>query len=228
MSITPSWPTPRAASSEGEPVQHSSNSRQRTRPTRGYGRSRLALAMNKHAAWPPACPAVAGLLRYGEFLITARRPAEAPTARAASRYRSLRWRCRSGYSARRPPITRQRSLILLAVRDAGAGWSWPYRYGGASRVRKSIVPPGCWAGGPGASALREGGRTGSPDECTIRACGSAVTGPAASAGLTRFVPSAIASRRRRRRNAPSRVPPSPPVCVPGRERDGCQRCRAAG
>jgi hypothetical protein len=94
----------------------------------------------------------------------------------------------------------------------GAGWSWPHRYGGASRVRKSIVPPGCWAGGPGASALREGGRTGSPDECTIRACGSAVTGPAASAGLTRFAPAAIASWRRRRRDAPSRVPPSRPAC----------------
>ena len=68
----------------------------------------------------------------------------------------------------------------LAVRDAGAGWSWPQRYGGACRVRKSIVPPGCWAwlteraDGPGASALREGGRTGPPDECTKRACGSAV------------------------------------------------------
>ena len=150
------------------------------------------------------------------------------SARTASRCRSLRWRCRSGYSARHQPITRQRSLIPLAVRDAGAGWSWPHRYGGASRVRKSIVPPGCWAGGPGASALREGGLTGSPDECTIRACGSAVTGPAASAGLTRFAPSGIAPWRRRRRNAPSRVPPSPPACAPGRERDGRQRCRTAG
>jgi len=96
----------------------------------------------------------------------------------------------------------------------GAGWSWPHRYGGASRVRKSIVPPGCWAGGPGASALRESGLTGSPDECTIRACGSAVTGPAASAGLTGFARSGIASWRRGRRNAPSRVPPSPPACAP--------------
>jgi hypothetical protein len=83
------------------------------------------------------------------------------------------------------------SLIPLAVRDAGAGWSWPHRYGGASRVRKSIVPPGCRAGGPGASALREGGLTGSPDEWTIQACGSAVTGPGASAGLTRFAPSGL-------------------------------------
>jgi hypothetical protein len=102
----------------------------------------------------------------------------------------------------------------LAVRDAGAGWSWPDRYGGASRVRRSIVPPGCWAGGPGASALREGGLTGSPDVCTIRACGSAVTGPAASAGLTGFARSGIASWRRGRRNAPSRVPLSPPACAP--------------
>ena len=146
------------------------------------------------------------------------------SARMASRYRSLRWRCRSGYSARHPPITRQRSLVPLAARHTGASWSWPHRYGGASRVRKSIVPPGCWptvrAGGPGASAVREGGRTGSPGECTIRACGSAVTGPAASGGLTRFAPSAIASRRRRRRNAPFRVLPSPPACCarPGRRR----------
>jgi hypothetical protein len=72
------------------------------------------------------------------------------------------------------------------------GSSWPHRYGGASRVRKSIVLPDCWAGGPGTSALREGGRTGSLDECTMRACGSAVTGPAASAGLARFAPSGIA------------------------------------
>jgi hypothetical protein len=35
MGITPPWPTPRAAGSEGEPAQHSSNRRQRTRPTRG-------------------------------------------------------------------------------------------------------------------------------------------------------------------------------------------------
>jgi len=117
----------------------------------------------------------------------------------------------------------------LAVRHTGAGWSWPHRHGGASRVRKSIVPPGCWAwpteraGGPGASALREGGRTGPPDDSTTRACGSAVTGPAASAGLTRFAPAAIASRRRKRRDAPSRIPPSPPACAPGRERDGRQR-----
>ena len=72
--------------------------------------------------------------------------------RSARRYRPLRWRCRSGYSARHPPIMRRRSLILLTVCDAGAGWSWPNRYGGASRLGKSIVPPGCWAGGPGASA----------------------------------------------------------------------------
>jgi hypothetical protein len=37
-------------------------------------------------------------------------------------------------------------------------------------------------------------------------------GPAASAGLTRFAPSAIASRRRRLRNPPSRIPPSPRAC----------------
>ena len=148
------------------------------------------------------------------------------SALTASRCRSLRWRCRSGHSARHPPITRRISLIPLAVRDAGAGWSWPHRYGGASRVRKSIVPPGCWAGGLGASALREGSLNGSPDECTIRAYGSAVTGPAASAGPTPFAPSAIAPWRRRR-NAPSRVPPSPPACAPGRERDGRQRCRTA-
>ena len=146
------------------------------------------------------------------------------SARTASRYRSLRWRCRSGYSARHPPITRQRSLIPWRSAMPVRVWSWPHRYGGASRVRKSIVPPGCWptvrAGGPGASAVREGGRTGSPGECTIRACGSAVTGPAASGGLTRFAPSAIASRRRRRRNAPFRVLPSPPACCarPGRRR----------
>jgi hypothetical protein len=82
--------------------------------------------------------------------------------------------------------SRARDHIPLAVRHTGAGWSWPHRYGGASRVRKSIVPPGCWAHrtgcGPGASALREGGRTGSPDECTIRAFGPAVTG---SGGICR-------------------------------------------
>jgi hypothetical protein len=87
--------------------------------------------------------------------------------------------------------SRGRITDPLAVRDAGAGWSWRHRYGGASRVRKSIVPPGCRAGGPGASALREGGLTGSPDEWTIQACGSAVTGPGASAGLTRFAPSGL-------------------------------------
>ena len=128
--------------------------------------------------------------------------------------------------------SRARDHIPETLRHTGAGWSWPHRCGGASRVRKSIVPPGCWpterAGGRGASALREAGRIGSPDECTIRACGSAVPGPAASAGLTRFAPSAIASRLRRRRNAPSRIPPSPPACCAGRETDGRQRCRTAG
>ena len=154
------------------------------------------------------------------------------SARTASRYRSLRWRCRSGYSARHPPITRQRSLVPLAARHTGASWSWPHRYGGASRVRKSIVPPGCWptvrAGGPGASAVREGGRTGSRGECTIRACGSAVTGPAASGGLTRFAPSVIASRRRRRATRHSGYCRRRRLAAPGREGDGRQRWRTAG
>jgi hypothetical protein len=86
----------------------------------------------------------------------------------------------------------------------------------------------CWAGGPGASALREGGLTGSPDECSIRACGSAVTGPAASAGPDPFCVFWDCALAAGRRNAPSRVPPSPPACAPGRERDGRQRCRTAG
>src|SRR5438552_18798594 len=53
---------------------------------------------------------------------------------------------------------------------AGAG-HW---YGGASWRGTSIVPPGCWAGGAGESALHEGGRTGSTDECTLRTCGASV------------------------------------------------------
>lgn len=58
--------------------------------------------------------------------------------------------------------------------------------------------------------------------------GPAITGSAASAGLARFVPSAIASRRR---GAATRHPGyfcRRGLAVPGRERDGRQRCRARG
>jgi hypothetical protein len=70
------------------------------------------------------------------------------------------------------------------------------RLGSASQSCRLAAGPAERAGGPGAPAVREAGRTGSPDECTMRACGSAAPGPAASAGLTRFAPSAIASRQR--------------------------------
>jgi len=131
-------------------------------------RSRQAVRPRNVAAEPASAFLVAGRSRVGLPSTSAPYPAVTlsdarghgerahcrRSARTASRCRSLRWRCRSGYSARHQPITRQRSPIPLAVRDAGAGWSWPHRYGGASRVRKSTVHPGCWAGGPGASAVR--------------------------------------------------------------------------
>ena len=96
------------------------------------------------------------------------------SARTASRHRSPCWRCRSGYFARHPPYTAEIGRSAIPVRVGAGRTSMAERLGSASQSCRLAAGPTERAGGPGASALREAGRTGSPDECTIRAFGSAV------------------------------------------------------
>jgi hypothetical protein len=63
---------------------------------------------------------------------------------------------------------------------------------------------------PGASALREGGLTGSPDECTIRACGSAVP---RSCGICRPDPVCVFWDCALAAGAPQRAIPDTAVAV---------------
>jgi len=84
------------------------------------------------------------------------------------------------------------------------------RPGSASQSCRLAAGPTERAGGPGASALREAGRTGSPDESTIRACEPAVP---RSGGICRPDPVCAVCDCVPAAEAPQRAIPDAPVAV---------------